>query len=57
MAQGEFTAEEAKASKDSVNEMFEAIPKSKRLEYIGHLNDILSLSAAGKAAAEKEKVK
>ena len=46
MAQGEFS-ETVKA----VDEMFKAIPKSKSLQYIGHLNDILLfLNAAEKTA-------
>lgn len=54
MAQGEFTKEEAEATIKAVNELFDAIPKSRRWDYIGHLNDIqLFLSAAGCAAAEK----
>lgn len=41
MAQGEFTKEEARETKKAVEEIFEAIPKSKRLNYIGHLNDVM----------------
>ena len=40
MAQGEFTKQEASCTREAVDEMFEAIPKSRRMEYIGHLNDI-----------------
>ncbi len=51
MAQGDFTKEEAQETKKAVEEMFEAIPKSKRLGFIGHLNDIfLFIEAAGRNA-------
>ena len=54
MAQGEFTKQEARRTKESVNELFEALPKSKRFNYVGHLNDIfLFLAAAKKAAPDK----
>lgn len=56
MAQGEFTKEEAEATKDAVNELFEAIPKSKRMDFLGHLNDIfLFIEAAKRVAPEEEK--
>jgi hypothetical protein len=51
MAQGDFTKSEAKETLKALNEMFNAIPKSKRMEFIGHLNDIsLFLEAAARAA-------
>lgn len=54
MAQGEFTKQEANETKKSVNELYKAIPKSRRLNYIGHLNDIfLFLEAAGRAAPDE----
>jgi hypothetical protein len=54
MAQGQFTKQEAKATKDAVSEMFDAIPKSKRIGFIGHLNDILLfLDAAGVKAPDE----
>jgi hypothetical protein len=53
MAQGEFTKAEADATKEAVDEMFNAIPKSKAMGYIGHLNDIfLFIEAAKRAAPE-----
>jgi hypothetical protein len=53
MAQGEFTKEEAAETKKAVEELFQAIPKSRRINYFGHLNDImLFLDAAGRAAKE-----
>lgn len=39
--QTDFTLERAKEIREIVEEMFEAIPKSKRLGYLGHLNDVL----------------
>lgn len=54
MAQGEFTKEEATATEEAVSEMFNALPKSKKAEFLGHLNDIsLFIAAAKKAAPEK----
>ncbi len=55
MAQGEFTKEEAKRTQEAVEDMYKGIPKSKRFDYIGHLNDIsLFLSAAGKVAPNEQ---
>lgn len=51
MAQGEFTKDEAKATREAVNEMFEAIPESERMEYIGHLNDVLLFLEAAESYA------
>ena len=54
MAQGEFTKQEAQVTREAVNELFEALPKSRRFDYIGHLNDIcLFLEAAQRAAPEE----
>lgn len=51
MAQGQFTKEEAEATREAVIEMFEAIAKSRRMAYIVHLNDVLIfLRVAGEAA-------
>lgn len=54
MAQGEFTKGEASRTKEAVNELFEAIPKSKRFNYLGHLNDILLFLGAAEAVASEE---
>ena len=51
MAQGEFTKEEAELMTKLVTELFEAIAKSKRTGFIGHLNDILLFIDAAKEAA------
>jgi len=53
MAQGEFTKEEAQATIDAVNEVLEGMSKKKKMEYLGHFNDIfLFLEAAKQAAPE-----
>lgn len=53
MAQGEFTIEEAEATIEAFSEVFEALSKSKRTEYLGNVNDIfLFLEAAKKKAPE-----
>ena len=55
MAQGDFTKEEAREVVKIVNEMFEALPKNKKVGLVGHLNDILLfLSAAERAAPGNE---
>ena len=46
MAQGDFTKEEAKAVADIFKEVFEALPKRKQMEFIGHANDIYLFLAA-----------
>ena len=49
MAVGDFTKEEA-----DIEEMFEAIPKSKRIGYIGHLNEALVFVEQAKKQAPDE---
>lgn len=57
MAQGEFTKAEAKTAAEILNELFDAIPKSRRGGYVGHLNDLgLFIDAAGRAAPETAEV-
>ena len=54
MAQGEFTKEEATATEEAFKEVFEALPKKKKMEFFGHANDIyLFLAAAKRAAPDK----
>jgi hypothetical protein len=56
MAQGDFTKEEADEMLKAVAELFDAISKSKRPAFIGHLNDIsLFLERAGREADAKKK--
>lgn len=51
MAQGDFSAEEAKQNWEGFKEVFEAVPKSKRGGFLGHMNDMaLFLGKAEKAA-------
>lgn len=54
MAQGQFTKEEAQATIDAVKEVFEALPKTKLLGFIGHINDIYLFLDAAKRAAPNE---
>lgn len=54
MAQGQFSKQEADATATAVDEMFNAIPKSKRMEFIGHLNDIMLFIEAAKRSAPDE---
>lgn len=54
MAQGQFTKQEAAATREAVSEMFEAIPKSKRVGFIGHLNDVLLFIGVAEKAAPSE---
>ncbi len=53
MAQGDFTKEEARQTKQAVDEIFTALPKSRKLDFVGHLNDVfLFLEAAERNAPE-----
>jgi hypothetical protein len=54
MAQGEFTKEEATATLATIEEIYKAIPKSKRGDYLGHLNDACLFVEAAKRAAPEE---
>jgi hypothetical protein len=54
MAQGDFTKEEAQATIEAVDEMFNALPKSKKLDYVGHLNDIMLFLEEAKRQAPGE---
>lgn len=54
MAQGEFTKQEAHRMADAVQELFEGIPKTRRMGFLGHLNDILLfLATAEREAPDK----
>ena len=55
MAQGQFTKEEAERTAETVKELFNAIPKNRRLKWIGELNDIFLFIDAAKAEAPDEK--
>lgn len=54
MAQGEFTKEEAAETIKAMDEVFNALPKSKKAEFIGHYNDICLFMAAAQRAAPAE---
>lgn len=54
MAQGEFTKEEASRASEAFDELFGSLTKKRKLEFIGHANDIfLFLDAAKRAAPER----
>lgn len=57
MAQGQLTKEEAQATIEAADEMFKGLPKTKRLDYIGHLNDIMLFLEAAKKVAPPEPAK
>jgi len=58
MAQGQFTKEEAKATREAFDEIINSLSRNKKMEFIGHMNDIyLFLSAAEKAAPAESEVK
>jgi hypothetical protein len=57
MAQGEFTKEEAKATKDAVEEIFRALTRPKRIEFLGHFNDVLLFLGAAERAAPPASVR
>lgn len=56
MAQGQFTKQEAAATREAVQEMFDAFSRPKKMEYIGHLNDVLLFISAAAAVAPDETV-
>jgi len=56
MAQGEFTKEEAQETIEAVKEIAGGLSKKKKIDFIGHFNDIfLFLEAAKRAAPEESK--
>lgn len=57
MAQGQFTKQEADETLKAVTEMFDALSRSKRFDYIGHLNYIGLFLEAAKQAAPNEEAK
>lgn len=54
MAQGEFTKEEADETMAAVEELYMALPKSKKGEFLGHFNDIGLFIQAAKRVAPDE---
>lgn len=57
MAQGEFTKEEAKATEEAFQQVFDALPKRKQQAYVGHANDIFLFLAACQRECPSEKDK
>jgi hypothetical protein len=54
MTQGQFTKQEARRVKEIAEEILSALPRSKKLEYFGHFNDLfLFLEAAERAAPDQ----
>lgn len=52
--QGKFCKAEAKHVTEGMNEVLKALPRAKKMEFLGHFNDLfLFLAAAEKAAPEK----
>lgn len=54
MAQGQFTKQEADQTVTAFKEVFEALPKTRQAEYLGHANDIYLFLEAAKRAAPDE---
>jgi hypothetical protein len=52
-----FTKQQADETSEALDELFEAIPKPKRNDYLGHLNDIALFIAAAKRAAPDKPLK
>jgi len=51
MAQGQFTKREARRVREVAEEILSALPRSKKLAYFGHFNDLfLFLETAERAA-------
>jgi len=55
MAQGEFTKEEADETMEAIKEIGQAMTKKKKIEFLGHFNDIFMFMEAAKRAAPTEK--
>lgn len=55
MAQGQFTRQEAKSVTEALEEIMEAIPKSKAMNFVGHFNDLFLFLRAATAKAPSEK--
>jgi hypothetical protein len=56
MAQGEFTKQEVEHALECLESILSGIPKSKKGNYLGDMNDLyLFLGAAKKAAPEGKK--
>ena len=40
MSTGDFTVDEVRSVREALNEVMEAMPKKKSLDFIGHFNDV-----------------
>jgi hypothetical protein len=49
--QGKFCKGEAESCDKALNEIMDAMPPKKRMEYLGHFNDLFLFLAAAKRAA------
>lgn len=54
MTQGKFSKEEAEAAIEAVTEVFDSMPKKKKIEFLGHANDIFLFLEAAKREAPSE---
>jgi len=53
MKLSEVTKQEAEREIGAVNELFKAVPKTRQMEYVGHLNDISLILEAVRRSLEK----
>lgn len=56
MVQGEFTKEEALETREAFREVFAALSKKNRMDFIGHANDIDLFLSAAEIAAPNQKL-
>ena len=54
MAQGEFTREEAQETMNAFMEVTGGLSKAKKIDFFGHINDIMLFLEAAKKAAPAE---
>jgi hypothetical protein len=58
MTQGKFSKEEARATREAVEDIMKnGMTRKKSLDYLGHFNDIFLFLSAAEAAAPSEDVK
>ncbi len=54
MAQSEITKEEVQDTIEAVEEILTALPKNKKIDFLGHFNEIFLFLEAVKRAAPEE---
>jgi hypothetical protein len=54
MTQGQFTKEEAQQTIEAFDDLFKSMSRNKRIEYLGHANDIFLFLEAAKRAAPSD---